>query len=91
MISRDDHKLIIWPIYFDKNISRSKGRKIGKKFSLEKPDIEKIAKAAKTLGLNPIIEKNASHPNKSWKKEGRVIVDQKDAKTKIIFQIAKML
>ena len=41
MVSKDDHKLIIWPIYFEKNISRSKGRKIAKKFSLEKPDVEK--------------------------------------------------
>lgn len=91
MVSRDDHKLIIWPCYFDKNKSRANGRKIAKKFSLEKPDLEKIAKAAKTLGLNPIIEKNASHPDTSWKKEGRIIVDNKDVKTKIIFQIAKLL
>ncbi|MCJ2513952.1 MAG: signal recognition particle protein Srp19 [Candidatus Thermoplasmatota archaeon] len=91
MVSKDDHKLIIWPIYFEKNISRSKGRKIAKKFSLEKPDVEKIAKAAKTLGLSPIIEKNASHPYRSWKKEGRVIIDNNDTKSKIIFQIAKMI
>lgn len=91
MVSKDDHKLVIWPIYFDKNISKSKGRKIGKKYSIEKPDIEKIAKAAKSLGLNPIIEKNASHPSKSWKKDGRIIIDKKDVKSKLIFQIGKYL
>ena len=91
MVSRDDHKLIIWPCYFDKNKSRANGRKIAKKLSLEKPDLEKIAKAAKTLGLNPIIEKNDSHPDTSWRKEGRIIIDNKDVKTKIIFQIAKLL
>jgi len=91
MVSKDDHKLVIWPIYFDKNISKSKGRKIGKKYSIEKPDIEKIAKAAKSLGLNPIIEKNSSHPSKSWRKEGRIIIDKKDAKSKLIFQISKYL
>ena len=91
MVSREDHKLIIWPCYFDKNKSRANGRKIAKKLSLEKPDLEKIAKAAKTLGLNPIIEKNASHPDTSWRKDGRIIVDNKDVKTKIIFQIAKLL
>jgi signal recognition particle subunit SRP19 len=91
MVSKDDHKLIIWPIYFEKNISRSKGRKIAKKFSIEKPDVEKIVKAAKTLGLSPIIEKNASHPYRSWKKEGRVIIENKDIKSKIIFQIAKII
>ena len=91
MVSREDHKLIIWPCYFDKNKSRANGRKIAKKLSLEKPDLEKIAKAAKTLGLNPIIEKNASHPDTPWRKEGRIIIDNKDVKTKIIFQIAKLL
>jgi signal recognition particle subunit SRP19 len=91
MVSKDDRKLIIWPIYFDKNISRSKGRKISKKFAIEKIDVEKIAKIAKTLGLSPIIEKNASHPYRSWKREGRVVIDNKDIKTKIIYQIGKML
>jgi signal recognition particle subunit SRP19 len=91
MVSKDDHKLIIWPIYFDKNISKSKGRKIGKKYSIEKPDIDKIAKAAKSLGLNPIIEKNSSHPSKSWRKDGRIIIDKKDSKSKLIFQISKYL
>jgi signal recognition particle subunit SRP19 len=91
MVSKDDHKLIIWPIYFDKNISRSKGRKIEKKYSIDKPDIEKIAKSAKSLGLNPIIEKNASHPSKHWKKDGRIIIDKKNVKSKIIHQIGKYL
>lgn len=91
MVSKGENKLIIWPTYFDKNISRSKGRKISKKFALEKPDIEKIAKAAKTLGLSPIIEKNSSYPSRSWKKEGRIIIDRKGAKSKIIKQFAKIL
>ena len=91
MVSKDDYKLVIWPIYFDRNISKSKGRKIGKKYSIEKPDIEKIAKASKLLGLNPIIEKNSSHPSKSWRKDGRIIIDKKDAKSKLIFQISKYL
>ena len=91
MISKDDQKLIIWPIYFDKNISRSKGRKISKKIALDKPDVDKIAKAAKALGLSPIIEKNAAHPFRSWKKEGRIIINNKDKKTKLIYKITKTL
>ena len=91
MVSKDENKLILWPLYFDKNLSRSKGRKISKKFAIEKPEIKKIAKAAKTLGLSPIIEKDATHPSRSWKKEGRIIIDNKNTKSKIITQIAKFL
>ena len=91
MVSKEDHKLIIWPIYFDKNVSRANGRRIAKKFSTDKIDLDKIFKAAKSLGLNPIIDKNATHPNRSWKKEGRIIIDNEDIKTKILFKIAKLL
>ena len=91
MVSKDDHKLIIWPSYFDKKLSRSEGRKVPIKFSLEKPDIEKIAKIAKNLGLSPEMEKNASHPNRPFEKEGRIIIDKTDKKRKIINQISKSL
>jgi signal recognition particle subunit SRP19 len=91
MVSKDDDKLILWPIYFDKNLSRSKGRKISKKFAIEKPEVEKLAKIAKTLGLSFFIEKDAAHPCRSWKKEGRIIIEHKNNKSKIITQIAKML
>ena len=62
MVSKNDEKWVIWPIYFDKSISRKNGRKISKKIAIDKPILENIAKAAKSLGLNPIIEKDNSYP-----------------------------
>ena len=91
MVSRDEGKHVIYPIYFDLSVSRLNGRKVSKKHSVEKPNIENIAKAAKTLGLNPIIEKNASHPSHPWKKDGRVIIDKKGSKNKTLIQIANRL
>ena len=91
MVSRDENKLVIWPIYFDKSLSRARGRKIAKKFAVEKPNIETIAKAAKSLGLNPVLEKDAAHPSLHWKKIGRIIVDKKGSKTKILTQISKLI
>jgi len=91
MVSRGEDKYVVWPIYFDKSISRLSGRKIAKKHAVEKPSIEDIAKAAKSLGLNPILEKNYAYPSKHWKKEGRVLVDKKDSKSKILKQISNLL
>jgi len=91
MVSRGDDKYIIWPVYFDKSVSRLNGRKISKKHAVEKPSLDDIKKAAKSLGLNPEVEENASYPGRFWKKEGRVIVDKKDSKIKILRKIAAKL
>ena len=91
MVSRGEDKYVIWPVYFDKSVSKLEGRKISKKNAVEKPSIEDIAKAAKSLGLNPVLEKNVAHPARHWKKEGRVLIDKKDSKSKLLRQIANRL
>ena len=91
MVSRGEDKYVIWPIYFDKSVSKLSGRKVSKKNAVDKPDIESIAKAAKSLGLNPVIEKNCAYPSKHWKKNGRILVDKKDTKSKILRQISNRM
>lgn len=91
MVSRGENKYVIWPIYFDKSASRLTGRKISKKHAVEKPSIENIAKAAKSLDLNPVLEKNYAYPSKHWKKEGRLLIDKKDSKSKLLVKIANRL
>ena len=91
MVSKDEDKYVIWPIYFDKSVSRLNGRKVAKKHAVEKPNAEAIAKAAKSLGLNPALEKDRAHPSRRWKKEGRVIVDKKGSKSKLLVQIANRI
>ena len=91
MVSRGEDKYVVWPIYFDKSVSRLSGRKVSKKNAVEKPNIEDISKAAKSLGLNPILEKECAYPSKHWKKDGRVLVDKKHSKSKILVKIANKL
>lgn len=91
MSYRKDNKFIIYPLYFDKTISRKKGRRLAKNFCIDKPSIENIAKSATSIGLNPIIEKNKKHPSRFWKNEGRILVDKKYSKQTILNQIAKRL
>ena len=91
MVSRDEDKYVVWPVYFDKSVSRLNGRKVSKKHAVDKPSIENIAKAAKSLNLHPVLEKDSAHPSKHWKKEGRVLVDKKESKSKLLVQIANRL
>jgi len=91
MVSKDENRYILYPVYFDGTISRVKGRRIPKKYAVEKPVSEGIAKAAKSLGLNPLLEKDKSYSSTPWKKDGRVIIDKKGPKTKLLIQIANRL
>ena len=91
MVSRNEPKYVIYPLYFDSSLSRVNGRKLGKKHTVEKPTAEAIAKAAGSLGLHPHLEKDRAHPSTPWRKEGRVIVDKKGPKTKLLIQIANRL
>ena len=91
MVSRDEEKYVIWPVYFDKNVSRLGGRKVSRKHAVEKPSIENISKAAKSLGLNPVLEKDLAYPSRPWKKDGRILVDKKSSKSKLLVQIANRL
>ena len=91
MVSKDENKYVIYPQYFDSMVSRLNGRKVAKKHAVEKPSLENIAKAAQSLGLNPILEKNGTHPSTPWKKEGRILVEKKVPKTKLLIQLANRL
>ena len=91
MVSRDDKKYVIYPLYFDRSVSRLHGRKVSQKHAVEKPSLENIAKAAKSLGLNPILEKNATHSSTPWKQEGRILVEKKGPKSKLLLQLSNRL
>jgi signal recognition particle subunit SRP19 len=88
MVSRDDNKYVIYPLYFDRTISRLKGRKVAKRYAVEKPSLETIAKAAKSLGLSVILEKDRVHSSTPWKREGRILIEKKVSKTKLLLQLS---
>ncbi|MFX1304594.1 MAG: signal recognition particle subunit SRP19/SEC65 family protein [Promethearchaeota archaeon] len=82
--------LIFWPQYFDAKRSRSNGRRLPKKFAIEKFNLEDIAKAARNLGYNVEIEKNYKYSRTWWDDPGRVLIDTKGKKkSKVMVEIAK--
>lgn len=91
MVSRDEGIFVLYPIYFDREATRDEGRRVPKNLAVENPKVESIAKAAKSLDLKPKIEKEAAHPVRHWKNEGRVIVEQKGTKQEIVKNVAKKL
>ncbi|UCE36638.1 MAG: signal recognition particle subunit SRP19/SEC65 family protein, partial [Thermoplasmata archaeon] len=67
------------------------GRRVPKALACPTPTVEDIEKAAKSLGLNPVVEKDKSYPRYWYKKRGRVLVEKKMQKSELLKKISEGL
>ncbi len=82
--------LIFWPQYFDAKRSRSNGRRVPKKFAIDKVALNDIAIAAQSLGYNAEIEENFRYSRTWWDEPGRILIDAKGKKkSKVLIEVAK--
>lgn len=89
MPSKKQKYIVLYPEYFTTKYSRSEGRRVSKSQAKSSPTVEDIEKAAKSLGLNPIVEKDKSYPRFWHKKRGRVLVEKKMPKSELLKEISK--
>ncbi len=88
-----DHQ-IIWLDYFNKNLSRKKGRKVGKNISVYDPTMQEMIGASKSLELeisDENINNQARYPRRSFVKSGYVMISKSKNKSTIVNQIAKKI
>jgi len=91
---RRGNYIILWPAYFDKKLSRTQGRRVPLKFSVENPSLMEINKAARKLGFKTIIEPDKKYPKDWWNYKGRILIEinkEKETKTLILKKIGKIL
>ncbi|MBW3583649.1 MAG: signal recognition particle subunit SRP19/SEC65 family protein [Euryarchaeota archaeon] len=91
MVSKRDGKIVVWPRYFDVERTRKEGRRVPKDLAVREPKAGIIAEAAKTLGLEVELEREAAHPTHWWKPEGRVLIEKKWTKEETLKKIAGRL
>ena len=91
---RDYDHQIIWLDYFNKNLSRKKGRKVGKDISVYDPTMQELIDASKTLELDlseENINNQARYPRRSFVKSGYIMISKKEKKSTVVNQIAKKM
>ncbi len=91
MLMKDKGKLVIWPVYIDKTRSRSNGRIISRKSSVNEPTLQEIGLAAQKLGMAPEIEADKAYPKSWWESKGRVLIDNTAPKTALARKIASTI
>jgi len=88
-----DHQ-IIWLDYFNRNLSRKKGRKVGKNISIYDPTIQELISASRSLELElpeENINNHARYPRRSFVKSGYIMISKQAKKSTVVTNIAKKM
>ena len=80
--------MVIWPAYLAAGKTKSEGRLVARKHAVKSPKVEEIGTVARTLNLEPDVEKEKAYPKAHWDKSGRVLVTKRGSKGEIVRSIA---
>lgn len=82
---------ILWTVYFDSSLSRSRGRRLPNKMCIPRPKVEELTEACREAGLKIFKIKEASYPRLWWRKDGYIAVEKSYPKQEILRRISSLL
>ncbi|MDH5431311.1 MAG: hypothetical protein OEW78_05435 [Nitrosopumilus sp.] len=89
---KDYEHVVIWLDYFNKNLKKSKGRRLGLEKCVFDPSLKELMDATKDSGFE-ITESDdkVRFPKRPFVRSGYVIVPKGSSKTKILNKISEKL
>jgi signal recognition particle subunit SRP19 len=83
---------VIYPEYFNKNLSWSQGRRVPKRIAYDDPEVKRVAMAAQKLGYEEVFLDSKKHYSKTWYEgNGRVLISKVGSKEEQLRAIAKTI
>ncbi len=78
-----------WLDYFNKTLSRQKGRRLPKEKCIFDPSLSELIESAKAAGLEPTeTDDQVRYPRRSYVRSGHIVLEKKYSKTVILNKIA---
>ena len=89
---KDYEHIVIWLDYFNKNLKKSKGRRLGLEKCVFDPSLKELTDAAKAAGFE-ITESDdkVRSPKRPFVRSGYVVLPKGSSKTKILNKISEKL
>ncbi|ABX12415.1 signal recognition particle subunit SRP19/SEC65 family protein [Nitrosopumilus maritimus] len=89
---KDYEHIVIWLDYFNKNLKKSKGRRLGLEKCVFDPSLKELTDAAKAAGFE-ITESDdkVRFPKRPFVRSGYVVLPKGSSKTKILNKISEKL
>jgi signal recognition particle subunit SRP19 len=93
---KDYEHIILWLDYFNKHLSKRKGRKVKRDRAVFDPTIIELIDAVKSIGYNPLTEETndkARYPRRSFVRSGYVMLPKSEdiKKAAIIDSVAEKM
>ena len=89
---KDYEHNVIWLDYFNKNLKKSQGRRLGLQKCVYDPSLKELIDATKAGGLEVTeSDGNVCFPKRAYVRSGYVVVPKESAKTKILYKISEKL
>ncbi|NHJ06316.1 MAG: hypothetical protein EAX90_15930 [Candidatus Heimdallarchaeota archaeon] len=80
---------IIYPEYFDKNLSWRMGRRVPLRIAYEDPELKRVALAAQKAGYEVFLDSNKNYSSTWYDRKGRMLIRKVGTKEQQIREIAK--
>ena len=89
---KDYEHVVVWLDYFNKNLKKSKGRRLGLEKCVFDPSLKELMEAAKAGGLE-IVESDdkVRFPKRPFVRSGYIVIPKGSTKTKILYKISEKL
>ncbi|RMW38591.1 MAG: hypothetical protein EA446_04705 [Nitrosopumilus sp.] len=89
---KDYEHIVIWLDYFNKNLKKSKGRRLGLEKCVFDPSLKELTEAAKAAGFE-ITESDdkVRFPKRPFVRSGYVVLPKGSSKTRILNKISEKL
>ena len=89
---KDYEHVVIWLDYFNKNLKKSKGRRVGLEKCVFDPSLKELMDATKAGGFEITdSDDKVRFPKRPFVRSGYVIVPKGSSKTKILYKISEKL
>jgi len=86
-----EREYIIWPQYFDCNLSRKYGRRVSRELCVLKPSIKEIELVCSELALECRVDESKLYPRSWYTTRGCVYVRSNTSKSLLLRLLAKKL
>ena len=89
---KDYDHIVVWPDYFNKNLSKAQGRRVSKSKCVFDPILRDLTDAVKGAGLEQTeVNEHARLPRRPYVRSGYVVVPKTQPKSQLLTRISKRL
>ena len=86
---------VIYPEYFDSELSKKQGRRVNLSLASKEPTLKKLIFACNKLDIDFEEQKDKAYPSRWWEKKGRLLIpinkEQKKLKSELIVELAEII